>query len=484
MPAIGTIVYDGVKPLIRVFITTALGFLLIKRNIVPRDGINVFSHLIVNVTLPSLLFSKIVPSFTSDNIGALGPIFLVGITYQFLAAALGLIVRSFTPTPRRYRYGLVAAYTFSNWGDLPIGVISSIMTSSPFNKGTDEALGIAYVAIFILINYISQFPLQGLRLVALDYTRGVSAEDERRSEDGEFGTFRKYLNRLLRGMPMAHEIAEARRVHYDEDEKTSSAHAGDHEDGTTCPTSSEASTARGHDNDITSVHPGESPTPPISNKKGFNTPVSPPATARTLSTRRQIWNGIKSCIKHTLVPPTISLVCSIIIGVIPVLRNLFVAADPANSRFSPEAPDGQPPLSTIYDAAAFIGAASVPLGLIVLGASIATIELPRPITRLPLASMCAMAIVKLAVLPVFGFFFVQALVRAQVVDSGNKVLIFVLTSLSCVPTSTIQVVWSRLLAPPGVENNSTLLGAYLLVQYFVWAISSVLITAFTLNTLF
>jgi len=64
--------------------------------------------------------------------------------------------RAFTPTPRRYRYGIIAAYSFSNWGDLPIGVISSIMTSAPFNPGTDEALGIAYVAIFILINYISR----------------------------------------------------------------------------------------------------------------------------------------------------------------------------------------------------------------------------------------------------------------------------------------------------------------------------------------
>ncbi|GAA5832121.1 hypothetical protein JCM5353_008078 [Sporobolomyces roseus] len=157
-PDVGTIIYDGVKPLIRVFITTGIGFFLIKLKVVPRDGINAFSHLIVNVTLPTLLFSKVVPSFTSDNISALGPIFLVGIVYQLLAGALGFLMRAFTPTPRRYRYGIIAAYSFSNWGDLPIGVISSIMTSAPFNPGTDEALGIAYVAIFILINYISRAP--------------------------------------------------------------------------------------------------------------------------------------------------------------------------------------------------------------------------------------------------------------------------------------------------------------------------------------
>ncbi|GAA5952432.1 hypothetical protein JCM3765_001971 [Sporobolomyces pararoseus] len=482
MPPIGTIVYDGVKPLIRVFITTALGFLLIKRNIVPRDGINVFSHLIVNVTLPCLLFSKIVPSFTSDNIGALGPIFLVGGVYQILAGFLGLIARSFTPTPRRYRYGLIAAFTFSNWGDLPIGVISSIMTSAPFNADTDEALGIAYVAIFILINYISQFPLQGLRLVALDYTRGVSAEDERRSEDGEFGTFRKYLNRLIRGMPMKHELELERRVHFEDDEKTESRTAG--EDTATPSSPSATSTVFEHESTLPASEEDISTTARMSSEsKESKLKISDPPTSRQLSRKELIWNGVKSCVRHTLVPPTISLVCSIIIGVVPFLRNLFVPAE-ATSRFSPLAPDGNPPLSTIYEAAAFVGAASVPLGLIVLGASIATIKVPRPITRLPLLSMLTMALVKLAVVPIFGFFFVQALVRRGVVESENKVLIFVLTSLSCVPTSTIQVVWSRLLAPPGVENNSTLLGAYLLVQYFIWAISSVLITAFTLNSLF
>jgi len=35
-----------------------------------------------------------------------------------------------------------------------------------------------------------------------------------------------------------------------------------------------------------------------------------------------------------------------------------------------------------------------------------------------------MAIVKLAILPIFGFFFVKALVRAEIVDEENRVLRF------------------------------------------------------------
>ncbi|GAA5852541.1 hypothetical protein JCM3766R1_003524 [Sporobolomyces carnicolor] len=476
MPAIGTIVYDGVKPLIRVFITTALGFLLIKRNVIPREGTNAFSHLIVNVTLPCLLFSKIVPSFTSENIGALGPIFLCGSIYQVLSGFLGLIARASTPTPRRFRYGMISSFMFSNWGDLPIGVVSSIMTSEPFDADRDSALAISYVAVFILINYISQFPLQGLRLVAMDYNRTISAEDERRSEDGEYGTLRKYVNRLIRGMPMAQELEEQRRVHFGgEDREEKTAEAGTTTTTTTTRPSSPSAastvlereaTLPLSDDGISDV--AATPRKEVATTASLGTPSHP------LTRRQRLLSALKSGIMHSLKPPTVSLVCSIIIGVIPVLRNLFVAAESPNSRFSPLAPDGNPPLSTIYEAASFIGAASVPLGLIVLGASIATIEFPRPITRLPLASMLAMALVKLAVLPVFGYFFVQALVRSGIVERENKVLRF----------GTIQVVWSRILAPPGVESNATLLGAYLLVQYSVWAIASVLVTAFTLNSLF
>lgn len=44
--------------------------------------------------------------------------------------------------------------------------------------------------------------------------------------------------------------------------------------------------------------------------------------------------------------------------------------------------------------------------------------------------MLAMALVKLAILPIFGFFFVKALVSANIVDVENKVLRFGMSTLS------------------------------------------------------
>lgn len=44
-------------------------------------------------TLPALLFSKIVPSFSNENISALGPLFLTAAFYQGFSLLSAVIVR-------------------------------------------------------------------------------------------------------------------------------------------------------------------------------------------------------------------------------------------------------------------------------------------------------------------------------------------------------------------------------------------------------
>ncbi|CEQ39698.1 SPOSA6832_01232, partial [Sporobolomyces salmonicolor] len=500
LPGTGTIIYDSVKPLIRILLTVGIGFLLIKLKVIPSDGTKVCSLLIVNVTLPSLLFSKVVPSFTSQNIGALAPIFITGIFYQALSAVIGFVARGLTPTPRRFRYGMIAAYG-KGMGDLPIGVIQSLMSSAPFNPATDEDLGVAYTSIFILINYVSMFPLQGLRLVKVDYLSPPSASLERRYEDGEFGTLSKWLHRFLAGMPMRHEVEEERERHLVEDVGTPREKEGtdfeDEErrlrrsrmDSRMTSVGSTTSTMVGDDHGISCcmddqiVDPSDPP-PKKPYPSDFSVlepgPLTPPPNEPELSRARKFWNGAMSVVNDMIVPPTVSLVISLVVALVPALRALFVPPESASASFDPRAPDGNPPLSTIFGTFSFIGAASVPLGLLVLGGSIAKIEIPRPVSRLPISSIITMALVKLAFLPIIGFFFVKALVRAGMVDADNAVLRFG----ACVPTATNQVVWSQILAPPGTESNSALLGAYLLAQYICWSLSSVLLTAFSLHTIF
>lgn len=160
-------------------------------------------------------------------------------------------------------------------------------------------------------------------------------------------------------------------------------------------------------------------------------------TSKTILSR--LSRQIGSFTLSLLTPPTISLLFAILISLITPLKALFILNPSYTSIHL--APDGQPPLSVILDTATFIGNASVPLGLLVLGSSMARMKIPRPISKLPLWSIATLAVAKLVFLPILGVLFVEGLSRSGsgLVDEGNKVLRFVLIYFSCVPTATTQV---------------------------------------------
>ncbi|KAM0752507.1 hypothetical protein T439DRAFT_209834 [Meredithblackwellia eburnea MCA 4105] len=511
IPSTGALIYISIKPLIRILIPGGIGFLLTKKGIFPASGSRIVSLLIINCTLPALLFSKIVPSFSPANISSLSSLLLTGFFYQGVNFTQGVLVRAFTQTPIQFRYGLLSAFTYSNWGDLPTAVSQAITSSAPFNGTDDENLAIAYVAIFILVAYVTQFPLQGIRMVKMDYDNPVNPEVERQYE--EAGGWRKMANRLRRGKPMAWEYAEyaAKRAGKEvvevEGEKEKSLKEGSVKPGSIHGSIGAVAEGSGTQKDgspkislsdinaeIAEIRdfnnnrlqstvsrtapPGQpfpcaSPTPSLAPTSRSSHPRAAVRVAHSM------WKFFATMIS----PPTVALVTALIIAVVPDIKVLFVAS--TDGTFHPLAPDGQPPLEILYATAQFVGAASVPLGLIVLGSSLAKMVIPRPVSRLPIASILWMAILRIVALPIMGFFFVKALVRyTKLVSEDNKVLQFVLVYMSCVPTGTIQIAYSQMFAPEGARNNADLLAAYLIAQYVVFIFSSVILTALTLNSIF
>lgn len=86
--------------------------------------------------------------------------------------ALGWLIRECLYVPADFQWGILAvrvryeprslltdrvflvppkATTWSNWGNLPIAVITTVATQSPFDKNVDPTLGTAYVAVFTLV---------------------------------------------------------------------------------------------------------------------------------------------------------------------------------------------------------------------------------------------------------------------------------------------------------------------------------------------
>lgn len=67
----------------------------------------------------------------------------------------------------------------------------------------------------------------------------------------------------------------------------------------------------------------------------------------------------------------------------------------------------------------------MPLGLLVLGSALARMRLPRPLSRLPFASIISLALFKLVLLPIVGFFMVEGLTKhTNLIEESNHVLRF------------------------------------------------------------
>ena len=64
------------------------------------------------------MFSRIVPAITSQNIGSLAPLTVISLIYGVVGAAMAWIIRCSFWVPHRFRYGILAAGGWGNYGDI------------------------------------------------------------------------------------------------------------------------------------------------------------------------------------------------------------------------------------------------------------------------------------------------------------------------------------------------------------------------------
>lgn len=176
--------------------------------------------------------------------------------------------------------------------------------------------------------------------------------------------------------------------------------------------------------------PLPSPPPPTA------TPLS--LSARATPPRIRVMSKLRAFLLSFFNPPTASIIAAFPISLIPTLKALFVPG--VAGTHIPNAPDGQPPLAFILDAASFIGAASVPLGLICLGSALARLKVPKRDSggwnKLPMGAIWSLAVVKMIAIPVLGVVVCQGLAKVGFIDPEDKVLRFVCMYVFCLCLSS------------------------------------------------
>lgn len=138
----------------------------------------------------------------------------------------------------------------------------------------------------------------------------------------------------------------------------------------------------------------------------------------------------------------------------------------------PNAPDELPPLSFIMDYTSYVGAASVPFALILLGGSIARLKLGNLHPGFWRASLL-LVVLRLCVMPIIGVLWVNRLVSAGWIASDDNMLMFVIMITWALPSMTTQVYFTAFYTPTDATDRTQMdcCSVYLLMQYPLLVIS-------------
>ncbi|KAJ7286530.1 auxin efflux carrier [Mycena rebaudengoi] len=454
------------------------GFVVTKLDLFPQAAAGGMGQIILNIAQPCLMFSRIVPAFTAQNISALGPIMLIAAMYQAIGVGIALITKQFFWVPHRFRWGIFVVGGWGNYGDISTPIALSIMGAAPFNGAGDQALSVAYISAMTFYYMITFFPLGGHKLIALDFKGpdidSDSSRDEfRRRHFAIFSWFPKTIARIFRSKNLTGDG----EVHSPSERKLPDVEVyttAENEIGTATYLASSAAASS-----TASLNFGRFLK--VAGDSELELPTTPKRQSQVLapSRGRRIWRRMVAFTKDVCAPSSISVIIALPIAVVPALKGLFIAVD--NSPIHP-GPDGLPPLSFLFQAAIFIGAASVPLGLVCLGSALARLEIPRgQLNKLPVGAITSIAVGRMIVTPVLGVLLTKGLVHGGIIPKEDKVLQFVSLIFSCIPSGVNQVFLTQVYSGDGSAEHPP---AFLLPQYAMLFFSMTGVVAYSLSAYF
>jgi predicted permease len=127
----------------QIFILGAIGFFLVKKNILTRQGIDLISRLVIQITLPAMIFSRLIQGFNFSLEPAWWIFPLMSLAITLLGLVVGYVFVNFIKKgeQRRQFLSLVA---FQNSGWIPLALVAALF--SPQNSN----LMFIYIFLFLL----------------------------------------------------------------------------------------------------------------------------------------------------------------------------------------------------------------------------------------------------------------------------------------------------------------------------------------------
>lgn len=174
-------------------------------------------------------------------------------------------------------------------------------------------------------------------------------------------------------------------------------------------------------------------------------------------------------------PASLGALLGIIVAMIPWVKALFVHTDVHVHN----APDGLPVLNFLMDFTQYIGNACVPLGLLLLGGTIARLEVGKlPKGFLKVAVL--MTVLRLMVIPIIGVAWANKLYDINWLDNVIGKFIMILTW--SMPSATSQVYFTAFYTPiEGSHMQLDCLSVFILMQYAILFITVPFVITYTIK---
>lgn len=448
----GTLLWVAARPLLRLFLCVACGYGITRAGFFPAIATRGVVQVLLNVTLPSFIFSK-VSSLNAENDAAFGPLIVIAIIYMAIGFALSLFIKQFFWVPYRFRYGILVAGGWASSCDITISVMTDIMASLPFGGVHDQDHAVAYASAFCVIFYLTMF-MCGRTLIERDFI-GPDRDDGEAKGVSSSAAGEKYdiESDQMPRKDFSPQLSLSEHLH--------------------AVSSSASSTIVQHDMPLGRCD--ETQLSKDVEQHIIPASIENPAPNQPRPTMRYL-----DFLSKLASPVLFSLAISLVVSRISVLKALFIPN--VSGAKIPPAPDGQPPLAFVMDTATFLGSANSPIGLIILGSALARMSVPRGgWTLLPLGAIGALAVGKQFIMPVFGVLICEGFTRIGFIDAEDKVLRFVCIFVSCVPIASTQVILTQASSD---TNTTDHLAAFLLPQLILMSGAMTVVMAFTLNLLF
>lgn len=531
---LGEAIWTSVKPIIKVYMIIGTGFFLAKKNLLTVAASRVVSDIVLTVLLPCLSFNKIVANISDSDIKNVGIVCLTSVMIFGTGFFFAFVVRTLLPVPKKWRGGILAGGTFPNISDLPIAILQTMDTGIVFTEEEGNK-GVAIVIIFLTMFLLCVFNLGGFRLIEMDFdykdeencvhsgqeqhevnraaepenlsqfsvplssSSSSSGSSDERSDLDPNSTLpkqnkekrsidlsapvhlteenimnRRFTNSTqnstgansiltrtrsidLRELP-AEDVGDVIREYSNVDQfgNRRFLYNGEEETG--------KSTLKKEVDDLKRIVTSDAT---VDKRDIENSANILPAWLRKIPGANILMFFLKNCLR----PCSLAVIVALAIAFIPWVKALFVTT--TNGASIKQAPDGEPPLNFIMEYTSYIGAASVPFGLILLGASLGRLKVQSLYPGFWKSAVC-LVLLKQCVMPIFGVLWCDRLVKAGWLTWENDSMLLLVIVMSWgLPTMTTIIYFTASYTPPLATETVQMdcVSFFLMLQYPLLIIS-------------